>query len=196
MAAAFLVLAPGLLAACGGGNSAATGPQATVPDTTVGSPTSYAVPSHITNGYVQRVMNALDAIDGDATRLIVSQRALVPQAVYRLRAINSDTWFTQVSATWADQLSSGLAHYRARPGNQKDKVERVISGRSDCVFAEIQSDYSAVSTAGHSVAVNFVQLLPEPSGHDPKGLNPTPWLINIEGSNSRGLQPSDPCAAP
>ena len=98
-----LCAAGATLAACGGAASA-SGPQATVPPTTAGSPTSYAIPPQITQAYVQRVINALDVVDGDATRLIVENRSLVPPAVYRLKAIDSDPWFTQVADTWADQL--------------------------------------------------------------------------------------------
>ena len=188
-------LLPALLAAAGCGSSKpASTTQATVPSTTISATASYAIPNRITAAYVQRVINALDEVDGQATRLIVEHRALVPQAVYRLKAINSDPWFTEVADTWADQLAHGLKGYRLVPGDKKDVVSRVISANSSCVFVSVLTDYSLVSTVEQSRQVNYLQMVPLPTGRDPSHYNPTPWSVKIEGYNSRGLVPGDPCA--
>ena len=181
------------LAGCGGGKSAQA-PQATVPSAATSvSSDPYAVPPKITAAYVQRVLNALDVVDGEATHLIVTNRALVPAAVTRLRAIDSDSWFTEVTDTWADDIGHGLTSYRPTPGDRKDNVKALLSGQATCVFAQVQSDFSAV--ASHPVApeTNYIQLVPLAAGRDPAGYNPTPWMINVEGSNSQGLTPKDPC---
>lgn len=182
------------LAACGG-SAAARQTQATVPDTTIPPINSYAVPPHITAAYVQRVLNALDKVDGDATRLIVANRSLIPAAIYRLKAIDSDPWFTEVSDTWADQLAQGLKGYRLHPGEKKEIVEQVISATPVCVFAKVLTDYSQVSTKVQHPQTNYLQLIPLPVGRDSYHYNVTPWLINVEGYNSQGLVPGDPCAA-
>lgn len=191
---AVLLLASGSLAACGG-SAAARQTQATVPDTTIPPVNSYAVPPHITAAYVQRVLDALDKVDGDATRLIVANRSLVPAAVYRLEAIDADAWFTEETSTWTDEITAGLKGYRTTPGNVQDTVKQVLYATPSCTWIETMSDYRAVAVRPSAPSVNYIQLVPAIPGRDTGGWNPTPWMIALEGYNSHGLVPSDPCAA-
>ena len=164
--------------------------QAKVPSTTIGDANPYAVPAHITTAYVQRVLNALDVVDGDATRLIVANRSLVKPALLRLEAIDSKSWFGSVTNVWAGDLASGLKSYRPDPGNQRDLVTNVISANSDCVFVRALTDYSAISIKAQRPVINYIVLR---AGPGTSSFNPTPWIVDIEGSNSKGLQPTDPC---
>ncbi|HET6965634.1 MAG TPA: hypothetical protein VFH58_12735 [Acidimicrobiales bacterium] len=132
-------------------------------------------------------------MDGDATRLIVEHRSLIAPAVYRLKAIYSDPWFTQVADTWADQLGRGLKGYRANPGDKKEVVKRVISANPNCVFTSVLTDYSAVSEVKQPLQLNYVELVPTQPTRDPSHFNPTPWSVKIEGYNSQGAVPGDPC---
>ena len=193
---AVAALLPALLAAAGCGSSNPTPTtQATVPATTLSATASYAVPARITAPYVQRVIDALNAVQGDAARLIVSHRSLVPPAVYRLEAIDGDKWFSEVTATWADDLAADLKNYRPVPGNEKDTVNRVISASHSCVWLQATSDFSAISLNPPRPSVNYIQLVPLTAGRDRGGWNPTPWMIQLEGYNSQGLTPSDPCVS-
>ena len=187
---------PGVLALAGCGSSnPAPKTQATVPTTTVSAASSYGIPTRITVPYVQRVINALNAVQGDAARLIVADRSLVPPAVYRLEAIDGDKWFSEVTATWADDLAAGLKNYRSAPGNEKDTVKKLISASPSCMWVETISDFSAVAVKSPPPSINYIQLIPLMPGRDKGGWNPTPWMIQLEGYNSRGLTPSDPCAS-
>src|SRR5581483_8350103 len=123
------------LTGCASGAGATTG--ATVPDTTIPPANDFSVPAHITVAYVQRVLNALDAVKGDAARLIIANKSLVPDAVYRLEAIDADRWFTEETSTWSDDLSNNLVGYRPDPGNEVDTVQRVISASPRCVWAQV-----------------------------------------------------------
>ena len=105
-----LALACVSLAGCGSQAPAAV-TQATVPATTIPPIDPHAVPTHITAAYVQGVLNELDAVDGDAARLIVANRSLVPAAVYRLEAIDADSWFSEDTSTLTDELAHGLQGY-------------------------------------------------------------------------------------
>jgi hypothetical protein len=194
-ATAFLLcVAACALAACGG-SASASGPQATVPVTTIASSASYAIPRQITAPYVQRVLNALNAVDGDATRLIVAHRSLIKPAVYRLQAIDADSWFTEVTSTWADDLASGLQNYRSVPGNQRDTVQKIISASPSCVYVQAVSDFRASTVTPEPPHVNYIELVRLPPGRDKGGWNTTPWMIGVEGWNSQGLMPSDPCTS-
>ena len=182
-----------LLPACASTHPSAT-PQATVPVTSA-TADPYAVPAKITPAYVQRVLDALDSVDGAATREIVSERRLTKHALDQLRAIDSDRWFTEVTDTWADELAKGLPGYRSNSGVQRDTVTDLISEAPKCIFASVMSDYSEISTQSSAPQRNYIVLRPLPSGRDTSGVNPTPWLVDLEGYNSAGLQPADPCAA-
>ncbi len=81
-AALALVPVPILAAGCGS-STASAGPGATVPRAASTSTTSadpYAIPSPITAAYVQRVLDAIEAINAETAGIVVQQRALVPEA--------------------------------------------------------------------------------------------------------------------
>lgn len=179
------------LSACGG--SSAPAAQARVPSTTIPPADPYAVPAHITPAYVQRVLDALDAVDGDATRLIVANRALVKPALYRLEAIDSQSWFGEMTNTWAGQIAQGLTNYQASPANKRDAVQHLISSSRSCIFVKVTTDYSAVARSHGPPQVNYIVLRPSPPPAAYDDFNPTPWVIDLEGYNSQGLEPSDPC---
>ena len=168
--------------------------QAKVPSTTIGGSNPYAVPSHITPAYIQGVLNALDAVDGDAARLIVAKHALVKPALQRLEAIDSKSWFTEDTDTWIDDLAAGLRGYRPNPGNRLDKITRVVSASTGCVFVAAQSNFSAISTSEPRTHINYIELLPSTLSTAAQW-NPTPWVFGIEGWNSSGLTPSNPCGS-
>src|SRR5581483_2350776 len=91
-AAAGLVSVGLLLSACGKSATAHQAastklPQPTVPPTapTTTTPADpYAIPATIDAAYLNRVFLALEHIDGDATRLIVANKKLVPEAARHL----------------------------------------------------------------------------------------------------------------
>ena len=183
-----------LLPACASTHPSAT-PQATVPVTSA-TADPYAVPAKITRAYVQRVLDALDRVEGDAARLIVARKSLVPEAAWRLRSIDSDSWFQESTATWADDLANHLANYKVNPGDRVDHVTELLSASSSCVFVKAESDFSAVAANAAPPQTNYIQLVPLSSGRDPKHFNPTPWIVGIEGYNSKGLSPTNPCGGP
>ena len=180
------------LTSCASGAGATTG--ATVPDTTIPADNSFAVPAHITVAYVQRVLNALDAVDGDATRLIVASHTLDSGALARLQAINTPSWFAHLATGWATQIAEGLTQYRIVPGNKHDVVQQLLTSRRTCIFLKALTDYSAVSAVQQPPQVNFIELVAAPTGHA-TAADPTPWLVNLDGYNSAGLTPADPCGA-
>ncbi|MBV9665787.1 MAG: hypothetical protein JOZ37_17610 [Actinobacteria bacterium] len=198
--AAAVAIAALALTACGKSatpkRAAATKlPEPTVPAT---APTTvptdpYAVPPTIDAAYLNKVIQALDHVDGDATRLIVARRQLVPEAARRLSSIYSAEEFTAQTNLWLDLLDKGLPGAQASPGDVVTTITRVIAAGRSCAFVEVRRDYSKVATNGPTAGTDYLVLAPLDRKRDPNAFNPTPWVISREGFNSDQPQPSNPC---
>jgi hypothetical protein len=73
-------------------------------------------------------------------------------------------------------------------------VRRVITGVPACVWAEVETDFSAVNPDAPPPRPSFVWLHPITDVADPKGLNPTPWEIGYAAINENGSEPRNRCA--
>lgn len=153
----------------------------------------YAIPSRITPAYVQRVLNALEGVNGRATRLIVENRRLVPKAAEILRSTSTSSEYELQRRIWSTQISSHLSDYLADPGPVNDRLIRLIYARDRCVFASIKRDYSKVQKVPQISPVTYISLVTRPSFRR-AGSNPTPWLVAFLGYTTSGQAPSDPCA--
>jgi hypothetical protein len=184
------------LAACGGGGDDQPTSRATVPDrpaTTVAAD-PYAVPATIDAAYLNRVFLALEEIDGQATRLILENKAYVPEAALRLNAIYGKEEFDAQTNLWVDLINQGLTGFKSPAGNRRTITERVLTATPQCVYAAVVRDYSAISQSPPPNSVEYVALRPLDHSRDSKRLNPTPWMIVKEGYRSDGSVPPDPCS--
>ena len=93
IAGAALALVPVVILAAGCGSGTATaGPGATVPRAPSTSTTSadpYAIPSPITADYVQRVLDEIEAINNQATLVMIQQRSLTPEVARLFRSVST-----------------------------------------------------------------------------------------------------------
>jgi hypothetical protein len=184
-----------ITAACSGDDPGAQ-PRTTVPP----APTTtdpYAPPPVIDAAYLNRVLAALDQVVGDVVRMMVRDRALTAEAEERLRAVyaDGDAAFTLHRDGLRQDAKEGVAGARSQPGNQATTVSKLISVRTDCIFAEVRRDFSAVvDRPDPEQAVLWVGLKPLDPSRDPKGLNPTPWMYVYDGFPADHTQPQDPCA--
>ena len=185
------------LAACSDSSSDKAGPTATVatepaPTTTIDP---YAVPAVIDVAYVNRVLAGLDAAIGDVVRLIIRAKTIPPEAIDRLKVIYVDPASLQLTIdSFQSDMRKGFSNYKTNPGNGTTNVTRLITATSNCIFAEIDRDYTAVGnspspTAGREwVALKNV-------GAEERHYNPTDWAFIYEGFPADRTQPRDPCAA-
>jgi hypothetical protein len=158
--------------ACSSAHSSAAAPTTTV------APDPYAVPSVITPAYVDRVFVALNHINGDATRLLVTDRSVTRQVEADLRAIYNDPLYQQEVEVAQESLTV-LANARPNPGDAVTKVIRVISASPTCIFISASTDLSAVVIdPGPKIASEYWTLSPKQQGNDPLNLNPTPWALS------------------
>ncbi|MGH9128737.1 MAG: hypothetical protein ACRDY2_07170 [Acidimicrobiales bacterium] len=189
-----LVLGSALLAlgatSCAAGSAAP--PGATVPTAVIGAPppNPYAVPAVITKAYVQRVLNALEAVNAQATQLIVAHRSLVPAARTDLSAIDTAPEVAIQTKLWRNDLNAGLPNLLPKPGLIKDTVTGLLAASSSCVFVSATSDTSTVERVPSTQPVYFA-LVSRPQGGS--GSNPTPWLISFLGGTANGTAPPNQC---
>ncbi len=169
-----------LLSACSGRQQGpAPAPAPTVPDE---------------QATVNRVLAGLDGVMGDLQRLLVTDRRITGEVTDRLQAIyTGPELLNQIDAFRAD-VASGLAGYKAAPGNRVTTVSRLITVSPVCIFAQVQRDYSPV-TEGQAPKLDtlYVILVTKNEADDPRHLNPTPWAMLYDGVQQDGSQPDDVC---
>ncbi len=175
-------------------------PAATVPSEVTTSSTEPAPnpavipddPAEIDEEYVQAVVDELFAVDAKATEIFVTTKTLDERAIDYLEAIyvgeeleqQEDVWF-QALALRGDQL---------KVGTLKNEVRRIIDVSSDCVFFEVERDYSETTTIESPPRnIVYLGLTPKRQEHDPERLNPTAWVLFTSSVATDGSQPENPC---
>ncbi|HSH61493.1 MAG TPA: hypothetical protein VK988_17985 [Acidimicrobiales bacterium] len=189
-----LVLVAALALAAGCNGKAGGGPAATIPpsSTSTSAPSDpYAVPAVIDEAYVNRVLAALDQVEGDVVRSLVANRVPQVDDTARLRAIYNDPQYQLEVDGLLRQAQRGVMAFKTPPGNRKTTVSRVITARPDCILVETSTDYSDVvlapAPAGANEGVFLVTLRPTQPSADPHSLNVTPYSV----SNSEVLRPGE-----
>ncbi len=177
-----LVLVAALVLAAGCNGKGDGGPAATIPPSTASSVPAdpYAVPATIDEAYVNRVLAALDQVEGDVIRSLLANRVPQVDDTARLRAIYNDPQFQLELDGLIQSANTDLSEYRTPPGNRKTRVTRLLAARPNCIFLEADKDFSEVvriPPPSPPDEVDVITLLPTQPEADPKDLNPTPWSI-------------------
>ena len=153
----------------------------------------YAVPAVIDIAYVNRVLAALDQVDGDATREAVAARALTSSADALLKAIYEGDAYRFELKAWDVTSKRGFVGFHNPIGNRRTTARKVISGSQSCVFVQAERDYSAV--ADHAAAQSLPQyIVLRPRAAAPDAVNRTPWLIAEDFVRPDGSDPGNRCA--
>ncbi len=163
------------LSSCGGSGAYSAGPTATVPRST-STTDPYAVPAIIDVPYLNRVFAALKKVNGDATRLIVANRRITPEAADLLHAVYADDEFKAQAEDWNNLIDGGLKTFRPNPGDRTTHVRQLLIVRSECLALSVDRDYSALAANPEAGASALVSLVPRP----PNAVNPTPWAISAQ----------------
>ena len=195
-------LAAAALAACSGGDDDETAdptvPTAvsTVPPTT-GQADVATIPEVIDEPYLNRVLAALDEVDGQATRIIVARKDFVPEAGELLASIYRGEEFEEQAETWLDILDRdpALAGIRPNPGNRKSTVDRLVSSSRACVWMAVKRDYADTAATPPPPRTEYVALRPKEASDDVRKRNPTAWVIVDDGFTEDGSEPGNQCAA-
>lgn len=177
-----LIAALALAAGCNG--KADGGPTTTVPSpstSTTAPADPYAVPAVIDEAYVNRVLAALDQVEGDVVRSLIANRVPQIDDTARLRAIYNDPQFRLELDGLIKSAKTDLSEYKTPPGNRRTRAGRLLTARPTCILLEAAKDFSEVVRtvpASSPDDVDIITLQPTQPGADPNDLNPTPWSIS------------------
>ncbi len=182
-----------LVAACAGDDDSKAVPSATVPaaPATTATTNPDAIPEVIDAAYVNRVLAGLDAAVGDIVRLVVRTQDIPPEAVERVKAV----FLTRegqnlVLAGLSQDIREDFRAYQENPGNKRSTVTELLTATRQCIFAEVNRDYSAVTANRDSTpAVEWVVLKPADRARGPMSYNPTPWAFAVVAVEA----PARPC---
>lgn len=164
--------------ACNGGDDDTASPTTTAPSTTTTGPADpYAIPDTIDVAYVQRVIDKLDQVDGEATRIIVREGELVPAAADYLKAVYRGPELDAQLQLWLDDIGDGLDSYRRPPGDVTSAVERILHAAANCIAVATVRDFSATTANAMPPRRTVLTLEPHASNQDPLRLNTTPWMV-------------------
>ena len=181
------------------GDDSTRGPSATVRAEPATTTTTLVpvdqVPAVIDVAYVQRVIDVLDHVMGDAVRALVAAKAPDRAFYERHRAVYLDPQFDTVQADFGRLAADELRALRENPGDPVTKIDRLITATSPCIFAKV------IRTFGPSLNVEparkdtetWLALGRKRPDFDPSKRNPTAWAIGFDGSNVSGREPKDPC---
>jgi len=140
----------------------------------------FAIPDVIDAAYVNRVLAALYAVDGDITREILRTRSAGPGVVEQLAAIYGEPQLTLEIDGLARFLREDPAKFRDPPGDRIVTVMEVVAASDQCVIAV--GDLSLAQVAPGPAVLGpgeryLVSLAPRTSRPDEARYNPTPFLI-------------------
>ena len=175
-------------------------PAATVPSGVTTSSTAPATPdpavipddpAEIDEEYVQAVVDELSDVEAKAGEIFISTRRLDERAIEYLEAIYIGEELDQQMDVWFQDLA--LRRDELLPGVRRSDVKRLIDVRPDCVFFEVERDYSQTTSREVLPRTVYLGLTPKLDGDDPKGLNPTGWMFFTSGFNEDGSEPENPC---
>lgn len=169
-------------------------PPAPTPTPPPATPTeSYEVPAVIDEAYVERVLNALYRVEGDALRLMLEAGTMTPEAERLLQSLYAEDYLPPVVDAYQTEAAAGFVNVRRPSGDTTFDVHEVISATPTCIFASGLRNFSA--TAGEppdrTGEEDFVWL--SPSQPQQAG-NPTPWKIELQLYRTDGLPEEDRCA--
>lgn len=152
-----------------------------------------AIPDVIDAPYLDRVLDALDNVELEATRLIVTNKNLVPPAATLLNSIYSDEEFTQQADAWVTAILDDpeLQSFAADGPGRRTSVDQFVSTTPACLFIAVSRDYP--QSGEHRT--EYLSLVPLDRSNDPDKHNPTAWMITYSGVRKDGAQPPDPCHA-
>jgi len=183
LAAAILVLST--VGCSGDDNRADRIPSATVgtepPTTTTTNP--YAIPVAIDAAYVNRVLAGLDAVVGDAIRIVVTARFINRDASDRLKAVyGTDAQLDFTLDLLSQDVARGLSGYRSPPGNKVTNVTELLSSSSSCIYTKVSRDYSRVGVGTVPTDdVQWIALRPLDRSRDAFNYNYVGWAYIYEG---------------
>ena len=183
-----------LLVAAGCRGSAAPGvtttvlapppPTATAPvesTTTTGSP--FAVPAVIDLPYVQRVLETIYHLDGEAARHVYAKKAPDAELNERLEAIFGGPALTEAARVYGENAAEGFVFFARPPGDPKVRVVEIIQAMPRCMILRADLDFGPIYKERPARQPQAVIQLRRA---DVLPFNPTGWGVVAAGTPEPG----------
>lgn len=154
--------------------SSSTLETSTTPTT---SADDYSVPAVIDAKYVDRVLAALNHVDGDALRLAIKENNLTKEVTDRILAINTEGW---ANVPLSQYSSLQLNAWNGLPPDASDivmTVKEVAVATPDCVISLVSE--GTRREPNRPVVEEYVVLVKADPARDPQQHNQTPWAFNF-----------------
>lgn len=164
-------------------------PSATVPPltlsttaTTVVATTTttlgFEVPAVIDVPYVQRVVDEIYRLEGEAARYIYAKR--LPDAEFneRLEAIFGEPELEESKSLYGQGAASGFVTFRSPPGDPRARVRAIVEATASCILVRADLDFRPLFTGTDRTQPGAVVQL---SSADVLPLNPTGWGVVLAG---------------
>ena len=165
-----------------------TGTRTPLTTATTAPADPYAVPATIDVTYVQRVLDALDAIRAPVVAELLAIRSVSLPMARRLAAIYNPEEHDRQVQLMESQAGRDLSVFKDPPGVRRTIVKRLLSARPDCISMEVEFDSSAVLKNPAPPTPTYLALQPTEPSSDPANVNPTPYSIFSVDEDFR-----DPC---
>lgn len=190
-----LLVVVALLGACNGGGGGR--PDDTLPPRASTSTTvDYSVPAVIDVAYVEKVMEALDHVYGDAIRLLARERQITTDFLEHLAAIYTPSEFELVQQVWVRDVASGLRGLLAEPRDPETTVTRMLRAEPLCIVAAVDRRFAPTrDRPDPKTPQRYIGLIRKPEVQPHGELNPTPWVMSFDGFKQDGSEPATPCAS-
>lgn len=194
--ARLLLAAVALLGACSGGDGGRT--DDTLPprgSSTTSTTVDYSVPAVIDVAYVEKVMEALDHVYGDAIRILAREREITKDFLEHLAAIYGDRFFELAQRAWVREVADELPTLAEHPRDPTTEITELVQATPECVVARVFRDFGPTrKTPPKPTPQRFIALIPQ-RDRDVSRLNPTPWIMSYDGYTDTGAIPDRPCDA-
>src|SRR5438045_3715318 len=180
----------------GPSSTSTTSTTAAAPTTTTTTTVAVdQIPPAITVEYAQRVMDALDKLEGDVTRLLVAKRVPTLQFKQMLTALYDEPAFDKAEASYGRDAADDLQVYTANPGNPVTLVKRVVDWSPTCVVLDVDRDFGPTlkEKPPADTLSGVVFLRPKKLERDALHANPTAWSITADGKPVPGAHVERAC---
>jgi hypothetical protein len=161
----------------GGGSTTTTlGPPATTLEatTTTTSPTSFEVPAVIDLPYVQRVLETIYHLDGEATRHVYAKKIPDAELNERLEAIFGGARLKEAQRVLGENAAEGFVRFADPPGDATVRAIEIIEATPTCMVIRADLDYGPqLKAPGGRLPRAIVQM----ARADVLSLNPTGWGV-------------------
>ena len=180
---ALLLLVTGCRNASGGGAATTTPvPEPTVtttlPQPTTTSPSSFAVPAVIDLAYVQRVLETIYHLDGEAARHVYAKKLPDAELNERLEAIFGGPALASAKQVLGEHAAEGFVRFANPPGDAKVRAKEVIQVTATCMV--IRADLEFGPQFKEEIPPQQQSII-QLRRADVLPLNPTGWGVVFAG---------------